>query len=154
MENVVLEIVQYESTHQPWFEKLNRQWIEHYFWIEPIDVEVLQHPDKTIIDKGGAILMATIDGEIAGTVALKFVEPGVYEFTKMAVAEKSRGQKIGKALGEAAVEKANKLGARKIILYSNTILIPAIELYRKLGFFEVPVDGPYKRSNIKMELSF
>ena len=67
MENVALEIVQYESTHQPWFEKLNRQWIEHYFWIEPIDVEVLQHPDKTIIDKGGAILMASIDGEIAGT---------------------------------------------------------------------------------------
>lgn len=154
MENVVLEIVQYESTHQPWFEKLNRQWIEHYFWIEPIDVEVLQHPEKNIIDKGGAILMASIDGEIAGTVALKFVEPGVYEFTKMAVDEKYRGQKIGKALGEAAVEKAKKLGARKIILYSNTILIPAIELYRKLGFFEVPVDGPYKRSNIKMELSF
>jgi GNAT superfamily N-acetyltransferase len=154
MENVVLEIVQYESTHQPWFEKLNRQWIEHYFWIEPIDVEVLQHPDKTILDKGGAILMAAIDGEIAGTVALKFVAPGVYEFTKMAVDIKYRGQKIGKALGEAAIEKAKKLGARKIILYSNTILIPAIELYRKLGFVEVPVDGPYKRSNIKMELSF
>lgn len=154
MENVVLEIVQYHSTHQPWFEKLNRDWIEHYFWIEPIDVEVLQHPDKTIIDKGGAILMATIDGKIAGTVALKFVEPGVYEFTKMAVDTKYRGQKIGKALGEAAIEKAKKLGAHKIILYSNTILIPAIELYRKLGFVEVPVDGPYKRSNIKMELSF
>ena len=154
MENVVLEIVQYQSTHQPWFEKLNREWIEHYFWIEPIDVEVLQHPDKTIIDKGGAILMATIDGEIAGTVALKFVEPGVYEFTKMAVDENYRGKKVGKALGEAAVEKAKTLGAHKIILYSNTILIPAIELYRKLGFVEVPVDGPYKRSNIKMELSF
>ena len=72
----------------------------------------------------------------------------------MAVDEKYRGQKIGKALGEAAVEKAKTLGAHKIILYSNTILIPAVELYRKLGFVEVPVDGPYKRSNIKMELSF
>ena len=78
----------------------------------------------------------------------------VYEFTKMAVGEKYRGQKIGRALGEAAIEKAKKLGAHKIILYSNTILTPAIELYRKLGFLEVPVDGPYKRSNIKMELRF
>jgi hypothetical protein len=27
-----------------------------------------------------------------------------------------------------------------------------VTLYKKLGFVEVPVDGPYKRSNIKMEL--
>lgn len=154
MENVVLEILDFEPAHQPWFEKLNRQWIEQYFWMEPVDVEVLQHPNDTIIAKGGSILMASIGGEIAGTVALKFVDHGIYEFTKMAVGEKYRGQKIGRALGEAAIEKAKKLGAHMIILYSNTILTPAIELYRKLGFVEVPVDGPYKRSNIKMELRF
>jgi hypothetical protein len=28
----------------------------------------------------------------------------------------------------------------------------AITMYRKLGFVEIPVDGIYKRSNIKMEL--
>ena len=44
--------------------------------MEPVDVEVLQHPDDTIIAKGGAILMASIGGEIAGTVALKFVDHG------------------------------------------------------------------------------
>lgn len=153
MENVVVEIFEYKSEHQSWFEKLNRQWIEQYFWMEPVDVEVLQHPDQYIIEKGGAILMATCNGEIAGTVALKFVDKNVYEFTKMAVHEKYRGQKIGRALGEEAIQKAKKLGAQKIILYSNTILAPAIELYRKLGFVEVPVDGPYKRSNIKMELN-
>jgi predicted N-acetyltransferase YhbS len=129
MENVVPEIVGYEPAHQSWFEKLNRQWIEQDFWMEPLDVEVLRHPDKMIIAKGGAILMATVDGQIAGTVALKFVDLGVYEFTKMAVGEKYRGQKIGRALGEAAVRKAMDLGAKKIILYSNTILVPAIELY-------------------------
>ena len=152
MENVVLEMVEYRPEHQPWFEKLNREWIEHYFWMEPIDFEVLQHPDKHIINKGGTIFMASCDREIAGTVALKFVSPGIYEFTKMAVDKKFRGQKIGQALAEAAIEKAKKLGAHKIILYSNTILSPAIALYRKLGFVEVAVDGPYKRSDIKMEL--
>jgi ribosomal protein S18 acetylase RimI-like enzyme len=87
-----------------------------------------------------------------GTVALKFVEPGVYEFTKMAVDEKYRGLKIGKALALAAIEKGKALGAHKIILYSNTILANAIALYRKLGFQEVPVDSVYERSDIKMEL--
>lgn len=32
------------------------------------------------------------------------------------------------------------------------MLLPAIALYRKLNFREIPVDGPYKRTNIKMEL--
>jgi len=152
MEDVVLKIVEYESGHQRWFEQLNRQWIEQYFWMEPVDVEVLQDPEKNIIAKGGAILMATSDGEIVGTVALKRLGSEIFEFTKMAVDENYRGRKIGKALGQAAIKKAKELGAKKIILYSNTVLGPAMELYRKLGFVEIPVDGPYKRSNVKMEL--
>jgi GNAT superfamily N-acetyltransferase len=148
----VITMLEYTSFYQPWFEKLNRDWIEQYFWMEPIDIAVLQDPESHIIDKGGAILMASVDNEIAGTVALKYVEPGVYEFTKMAVDEKFRGQKVGLALSEAAIDKAKTLGAKKIILYSSTKLIPALSLYKKLGFVEIPVDGPYKRSDIKMQL--
>ena len=96
--------------------------------------------------------MASYENEIAGTVALKFVSPGIYEFTKMAVDEKFQGKKIGKTLAEVAIAQAKALDAGKIILYSNTMLETAITLYRKLGFVEVPVDGPYKRSDIKMEL--
>lgn len=152
MDVMHVTIEEYQPEHQPWFEKFNRDWIEKYFWMEPIDIAVLEHPDEYIITLGGSILMASCDGEMAGTVALKYVEPGVYEFTKMAVDGKFRGQKVGLLLSEAAIMKARQLGAHKIILYSNTILAPAISLYRKLGFKEIPLDGPYKRSNIKMEL--
>lgn len=148
----VVSILVYQPEHQPWFEKLNRAWIEQYFWMEPIDFEVLQHPDEYIIAKGGHILMAALDKEIAGTVALKYVSPGVYEFTKMAVEEKFRGLKVGQALADAAIEKARQLGAYKIILYSSSKLTTALALYRKIGFRDVPVDGPYKRSDVKMEL--
>jgi N-acetylglutamate synthase-like GNAT family acetyltransferase len=153
MDVMQLSILEYKPEYQPWFEKFNRDWIEKYFWMEPIDFAVLQNPEEHIIKKGGAILMANCDKEMAGTVALKYVEPGVYEFTKMAVDEKFRGQKIGLLLSEAAIIKARELGAKKIILYSNTVLAPAISLYRKLGFKEVPVDAVYKRSDIKMELT-
>lgn len=148
-----VEIHEYRAEHQPWFEKLNRDWIEKYFWMEPVDFQVLQHPDVHIVGKGGTILMAYCGKEIAGTVALKYVQQGVYEFTKMAVDERFQGKKIGQALAEAAILKAKTLGAEKIILYSNTKLKPAINLYRKIGFHEIPVDGPYKRSDIKMELT-
>jgi len=153
MESSVLEIIDYQPEHQPWFEKFNRHWIEEHFWMEPIDVEVLRHPESHILKKGGSIFMATWRNELAGTVALKFVETGVYEFTKMAVEDRFQGKKIGRALAEAAIERARKEGAKRIILYSNTKLPTAIILYRKLGFQEIPLDGPYQRSDIKMELN-
>ena len=147
-----VQIMEYESIHQPWFEKFNRDWIEKYFWMEPLDFDVLQHPEEHLLKRGGFIFMASVSHEMAGTVALKYAAPGMYEFTKMAVDKKYRGKQIGRLLAHAAINKARDLGAEKIILYSNTILAPAINLYKSLGFVEVPVDGPYKRSNIKMEL--
>jgi ribosomal protein S18 acetylase RimI-like enzyme len=145
-------IREFKEEDQPFFEQLNRSWIEQYFEMEPVDVMVLQQPDKYIIKKGGHILMANYENEIAGTVALKFVSPGVYEFTKMAVDEKFRRRKIRQSLTEAAIVKAKELEASSIILYSNRILKPALDLYRKNGFMEVELDGLYKRSDIKMQL--
>lgn len=154
MTDTGVQIHTYTPAHQPWFEKLNRQWIEKYFSMEPLDYLILQDPEEYIINKGGSIFMATCHQEIVGTVALKHVSNGVYELTKMAVDERFQGRKIGRALGEAAVSRAKELGAKKIFLYSNTLLQAAVGLYFSLGFREVPVDGPYQRTNIKMELSF
>jgi ribosomal protein S18 acetylase RimI-like enzyme len=154
MVGTLIEILDYRADHQPWFEKFNRDWIEKYFFMEPLDYLILGHPREQIVDKGGRIFMATYDNALAGTVALKYAGRGVFELTKMAVDERFRGKKIGQALALAAIAKAKEAGTEKIFLYSNTLLVPAIELYRKLGFREVPLDGPYQRTNIKMELSF
>lgn len=149
----MLEIIDYQKEHQPAFEQLNRNWIEKFFWMEPIDVAVLQKPEEHILANGGKIVMARYNNELVGTVALKFVKEGVYEFTKMAVNENYQGLKIGLKLAEAAIEKAKELNASSIILYSNTKLQPAITLYKKIGFVEIPLDGPYERSDIKMQLA-
>jgi len=65
-----------------------------------------------------------------------------------------RGMKIGELLGNAIIKKAGELRAKKVILYSNKKGSAAgINLYRKLGFVEVPLIGAdYKRADIKMEL--
>ena len=60
-----------------------------------------------------------------------------------------QGKQIGKLLGIAAIEKAKCLHAKRICLESNRALIPAINLYLKLGFIEIPIDKtPYARANI------
>ncbi|MEX2231434.1 MAG: GNAT family N-acetyltransferase [Cyclobacteriaceae bacterium] len=153
MVETAFEILDYKPAHQTSFETLNRQWIEKYFSMEPLDYAILQNPEEYIIKKGGSIFMAAYNGEMAGTVALKFISPGVYELTKMAVNEKFQGKKIGRGLAEAAIARAKNSGGKKVILYSNTMLQSAMALYYKLGFREIPVDGPYKRTNIKMELT-
>lgn len=150
-----LEIRSFLPEHQPWFESLNRAWIEKFFWLEDIDRYVLQNPEEAILSNGGAIFMASYDGQIAGTVALRKLDEEIYEFTKMAVDENFRRKGIAEALSYAAFEKAKSSGARKVILYSQTGLKAAIMLYKKLGFVEVPIEtGIYKRSDIKMEIEF
>jgi len=148
-----LRIMDYRPEHQPHFERLNRAWIEKFFWLEEIDLFVLQQPETALLQPGGAILMAAWNGTVAGTVALKKVDSHTYELTKMAVDEDFRRKGIAEALSRAAFKKAKELGACTVILYSQTSLAGAIALYRKLGFREVPIEkGVYKRSDIKMEI--
>ncbi|MBS1596823.1 MAG: GNAT family N-acetyltransferase [Bacteroidetes bacterium] len=153
MKKIEIKIIDYRPEHQSHFERLNRHWIEKYFWLEPIDKFVLMEPEKAILQRGGNILMATINNEIAGTVALKKVDETTYEFTKMAVDEKFQGNGLGYALTKAAIEKAKIMGAEKLLLYSHTSLKAAIHLYRKVGFRETHLEpGVYSRSDIKMEM--
>jgi ribosomal protein S18 acetylase RimI-like enzyme len=149
-----IEIIDYKPEHQPHFETLNRAWIEKYFEMEEMDWLVLQHPEKTILKPGGAVLMASYNGIIAGTVALKKINERMYELSKMAVDENYRRKGIAEKLTRAALKKAKQLGATKVILYSQTILIPALSMYRKVGFRDLPLDEErsHKRSDVKMEI--
>ena len=148
-----LTILPYRPELQVHFERLNKAWLEAYFKVEPIDAYVLGNPEEAILKDGGAILFAAYADKIVGTVALKYIEPGLYELTKRAVDETYRGLGAGKAICAAAIDKARELGATKVLLYSQTGLQAAIGIYRKLGFVEIPLEkGKYERADIKMEL--
>ena len=147
-----IEIIAYQDKLAHHFKELNVAWLQKYFYVEPIDEEMLSNPRQYIIDKGGHIFFATINGEVAGTFALMKQSDGSFELGKMAVNDRFQGQKIGNAMLAFCLQKAKALGADRVILYSNTILLPAIHLYKKFGFKEVPIGSTeYKRSNIKME---
>lgn len=150
----MIRIVEYEPKYQPYFESLNRAWIEKYFHMEKRDEYVLRNPDEAIIKNGGKILLALYDNVVAGVVALVKIDTDTYEFSKMGVREDYHRKGIAEMLSHAAFEKVKDLKGKKLILFSNTLLQPAIKLYRKLGFTEVPLDefSEYRRSNIKMEL--
>ncbi|MFD2037327.1 GNAT family N-acetyltransferase [Belliella marina] len=148
-----ISIIPYLAEYQADFQKINQTWVEQYFSIEPFDLEQLQNPETFILNPGGAILLAKAADRIVGTVGLKYVEEGVFEMIKMAVVPEYQGKGVGKVLACAIVEKARGFGGKKLILYSNTKLAPALGLYRSLGFSEMqPECGKYLRCDIKMEL--
>jgi len=150
---MTIKIIDYKPELQPYFEKFNKAWLEEYFVVEPIDKYVLENPEEAILKDGGKIYFAEYKGNIIGTVALKFVRPGIYELTKMAVDKKYHGIGAGKLLCSDAIEKAKQLGAHQLILYTQSALQPAINIYHKFGFKNVPLgDVKYKRADVKMEL--
>ena len=152
----VVEIVNYRPEHFMTFKRLNIMWINSHWSLEPHDLEVLNDPDSSILSKGGHIFVALVDGEPMGVVALCRMEGTEYDFelAKLAVDPEARGLGVGEKMCRAALEFARKSGARKIFLESNTLLKPAINLYRKLGFTELEEYHPaYERGDIQMELT-
>ncbi|MBC8054618.1 MAG: GNAT family N-acetyltransferase [Sphingobacteriaceae bacterium] len=145
-------IEEYKPEYKIYFEKFNKAWLDEFFTVEPIDKWVLENPEEAILKDEGYIYFVSYQGNIIGTVALKRMEAGVYEMTKMAVEKKHRGIGAGKFICSVAIQKARELKAEKLILYSQTSLAPAIAIYRKLGFREIALDDRYKRADIKMEI--
>ena len=150
-----IEILDYQPRFREAFRTLNEWWIHHYFEMEEKDYQILHDPETYILNKGGHILVALYKGQPAGVCALLPSDRNEFDFelSKMGVAPDCHGLGIGTALGRAILEKARGIGAKRVFLESNTILEPAIHLYRKLGFREIQSgDSPYRRCNIQMEI--
>ncbi|MGY3090046.1 GNAT superfamily N-acetyltransferase [Hymenobacter sp. UYAg731] len=145
----------FQPGDQPIFRQLNEEWISHHFTLEPADLKALDHPEEYILAPGGHILLAEVEGQVVGTCALIRMPDGrSYELAKMAVAPAAQGQQLGFLLGQAAVQRVRDLGGRRVYLESNSKLLPALALYRKLGFQDLaePNPSPYARADVQMEL--
>lgn len=148
-------IEDYRPEFRIYFEKLNKAWLEEFFVVEPIDKWVLENPEEAIVEQGGRIIFVTVGEAVVGTVALKKIDQDevAFELTKMAVDKSWQGKGLGNGLCKAAIATARDMGAHRLILYSQTSLAAAINIYRKLGFKEVSLEkGKYARADIKMEL--
>jgi ribosomal protein S18 acetylase RimI-like enzyme len=146
-------VVPYREELRAAFEQLNRDWIESYFVLEDADRAVFADPAGAILGPGGQIFFVVEGDTVLGTCAVLRHSPSECEIAKMAVAPAARGRGLGDLLMKAAVDFSRQVGASRVAIVSNTVLAPALRLYRKHGFVEVPLesDGRYQRANIRME---
>ncbi|CAM4106044.1 GNAT family N-acetyltransferase [Flavobacterium antarcticum] len=108
MNQHTIEIIDFAKGLELPIKTLNYQWLEKYFKVEPTDVLSLSNPKAEIIDKGGFVFYAKMNGEIVGTASLLKKSDAVFEVGKMAVAEKVHGQKIGTLLLEHCIKFAKQ----------------------------------------------
>jgi len=72
----------------------------------------------------------------------------------MAVLPSRQGEGLGKRLLEHCIDFARERGGKQIVLTTNDILKPALAVYHRLGFVDLPVnpDERYARGNLAMTL--
>jgi DNA-binding MarR family transcriptional regulator/N-acetylglutamate synthase-like GNAT family acetyltransferase len=151
-----VQIINYQPRLKKYFKSLNYEWLKEYFEVEKEDEMLLSNPHEKIIQPGGFILFARLDGKIVGTTALIKHDKYTYELIKMAVKRNAQGHQAGRKLAIASIERAKNAGARRIVLLTNPRLTVAYNLYRSLGFIELSGDQPwatpYQRGGIPMSL--
>jgi GNAT superfamily N-acetyltransferase len=98
---------------------------------EGFDDELAQLPYE-------ALLVASLDGEAVGCVALRRLDRETCEMKRMFVRPAARGTGAGRALALASLERARALGYRTMRLDTLPDRMEAAgKLYRSLGFVEV-----------------
>ena len=94
---------------------------------------------------GGRLLLARWDREAAGCVALRPLQDGIGEMKRFYVRPEYRGLGIGRALAERIIREACDAGYTRMRLDSLDSMESAIQLYRQLGFRDVP---PYRENPV------
>jgi len=103
--------------------------------------ELATLPGKYALPRGQLLIARNADGAAIGCVALRPVDaPGCCEMKRLFVSQQGRGLGLGRALAEAVIAEAAKLGYAELRLDTLPTMHEAIALYRKLGF--VPI-APY-----------
>jgi putative acetyltransferase len=74
------------------------------------------------------------DGEIIASTGICRINQKTCELRKMYLRKSYRGMGLGKFLLDHSIEEAKRLGYRKIILETASVLKEAINLYERYGF--------------------
>ena len=113
-------------------------WLQADLCFQGFEEELATLPGKYVPPRG-RLLLAELDGRLAGVIALREFGPGVCEMKRLFVREFARGHRVGRALAERVVAEAKGAGYRAMRLDTMPDRMgPANALYEALGFRDIP----------------
>ena len=86
----------------------------------------------------GGIVLCKENNEFIGCVAIRKIDEENAEMKRMWIKTNQQGKGIGSALLHKAIELAKECGYKKIKLDTLSHMTPAMNLYKKHGFVEIP----------------
>jgi DNA-binding MarR family transcriptional regulator/GNAT superfamily N-acetyltransferase len=110
---------------------------QEYGWDETFEALVAQIAARFIQrfnSKRERCWIAAREGEVVGSVFLVQKSKTVGQLRLMYVEPKARGLGIGSRLADECVRFARQVGYRKVVLWTNSILVAARHIYQKAGF--------------------
>lgn len=92
----------------------------------------------------GRLLLAEVEGQIAGCAALHKITDAVCEMKRLYLRPGFRGKGAGRALAEAILAEARSIGYERIRLDTvEPVMKDAVAMYRRFGFKEI---APYREN--------
>jgi putative acetyltransferase len=114
-------------------------WLNIDLGFQQFDEELL-NLEEMYSEPSGAIFLLQNETVFVGCVGVRKKEEGIAELKRMYLQEPARKTGGGSLLLSTALEAATLLGYTKIRLDTLATMTPAINLYKKNGFYEI---APY-----------
>lgn len=107
-----------------------------YLEIQKYDHEVENLEEKYGLPKG-RLYVAYFENKAAGCIALRSLNDTQCEMKRLYVRPEFRGKGIAKILTEKIISDAKEIGYSSMLLDTLPFLTTAIEMYKKIGFYEI-----------------
>ncbi len=100
--------------------------------------EELQDLQNMYTAPHGGIILSKYENEFTGCIAIRKIDTEIAELKRMYVQPACQHKGIGTGLLLEALLLAKKYGYKKIRLDTLSNMKPAIDLYKRNGFYEIP----------------
>jgi carbonic anhydrase len=112
-------------------------WLQIDLGFQDFENELLQLKRMYARPHGG-IILCRVEGDFVGCVAIRKLENNIAELKRMYVRPATQQKGLGSSLLAAAMTLSKECGYKKIRLDTLSDMLPAINLYKKNGFAEIP----------------
>ena len=109
---------------------------------------------QTYFDNGGIFLVMTDENQLIGTGAIRKFEEKICELKRLWLFTEYHGKGLGYQMMQELLLFAREMAYERIRLETDAVFQKrAVQFYKKIGFYEIPIPNAAPDEDILMELS-